>query len=402
MSNQQADSSLIRQFVSRIIRFTSQYSETNWSANKIIGPPHSNCSYGDSVNAWCPSNHNENQILELEFEISVYAREIRIYENFNGGSVTKIEAMNSAANEQYVTLWNTNETSIKSSYDIFSPRLNRTNFLTNRIRLTLTLEDRGVFAELEAVELVGTLINLEIPKISLSIDFSQMLNEGLFSDLEIRLDNVETVLKAHKCVLAARSNTFYEFLVRNSFKCSTMTEYEAKLLLDFIYTDNLNENLIIELFESNKKIKTHPNNDTSFKIIENELKSWEKDNQILDFESDEEKWLLSLNQMIRLAFLFKLDRFEKLLVEYLMKKMLTMDNILNVLMDSVDGIDLVSVLDKNLNDYIVEDLLGKKFKLPMVEKACMSIIRIRIKDVIKTEKFKYLPKNLLIEIVRLI
>jgi hypothetical protein len=40
-------SNSISQFVSNVISFTSQYSDTQWRATNIIGPPTSNSIYGN-------------------------------------------------------------------------------------------------------------------------------------------------------------------------------------------------------------------------------------------------------------------------------------------------------------------------------------------------------------------
>ncbi len=40
-------SNSISQFVSNVISFTSQYSDTQWRAANIIGPPTSNSIYGN-------------------------------------------------------------------------------------------------------------------------------------------------------------------------------------------------------------------------------------------------------------------------------------------------------------------------------------------------------------------
>ena len=42
-------SNSISQFVSNVISFTSQYSDTQWRAANIIGPPTSNSIYGNYI-----------------------------------------------------------------------------------------------------------------------------------------------------------------------------------------------------------------------------------------------------------------------------------------------------------------------------------------------------------------
>ncbi len=61
----------MRQFVSNVISFTSQYSETSWRAQNLVGPPILNGVYGDSSLAWCPSTSVDDQLLELYFDTPV-------------------------------------------------------------------------------------------------------------------------------------------------------------------------------------------------------------------------------------------------------------------------------------------------------------------------------------------
>lgn len=196
----------LKQFASRLVSFTSEYSNTNWKAENLLGPPRVLNTYGDSLEAWCPSTNDTDQILELAYEKSVFITKVNVYENFNGGSVTKIEAFNK---DHYETLWSKENASLILNYNIFSPEFKPINFLSNQIRLSLTQTGRGVFAEIDAVELVGSVIDLALPESDLSNDMFRLLYDNNFSDLEIELKDSDRKVKAHKCILALRAAPFF-------------------------------------------------------------------------------------------------------------------------------------------------------------------------------------------------
>lgn len=184
----------LSQFVSRVVSFTSEYGEHSWQASNLIGPPTSNMTYGDNSSAWCPAQADQNQVLELAFDTDVFISKIRLYENYNGGACTRLEALNQTSGE-YELLWSASPEHLLSAsgrvcnyYLIFEPQFEMTSFKSNQIRVTLALESRAaLFCEIEAVELVGFLINVTVPKNKLAIDLSHMFLESSYFDCEIRV-----------------------------------------------------------------------------------------------------------------------------------------------------------------------------------------------------------------------
>jgi hypothetical protein len=389
----------VSQFVSRVISFTSQYSDTNWRASNIVGAPTLNNVYGDNINAWCPSSSEENQTLELAFDTSVYPKQVKIYENYHGGAVTRIEALNG---DVYETIWSCNEPTTITAYNIFTPELSPVPlFATSQLRLTLNFENRNLFSELEAVELIGVLINLEPAERTLSVDLLKMLDDAIDADVEIETnsDSHETV-KAHKCLLAIRCPHMLDYLRRNEFRLAEMSLLQVRFLLEFIYTDDLNERTLKTLIDSEKEKQTE--RDVSPTIVE-ELnfskepaeKTTMKETggggededewQTLDFNSSKFKWMAIINDFIRYSIEFKLHRLENLLINYLINNFLTTENVLYVIMDAIDvGND---------------QKRRRQTQLGIVEEACLCFIKLNIKKVIKTDEFKLLPKSVLIKIV---
>jgi hypothetical protein len=63
-------------------------------------------------------------------------------------------------------------------YSIFTPVFPKVLFQSNQIKLFLSQLDRNLFSEIEAVELIGSIINLDIPKKSLTEDITSLLKNS--------------------------------------------------------------------------------------------------------------------------------------------------------------------------------------------------------------------------------
>jgi len=78
----------------------------------------------------------------------------------------------------FETLWSRETPTLAQFYNIFSPSFPKTLFQSNRIRLSITQTNRNIFTEIEAVELIGSVINLEIPPQSLTNDITNLLRNS--------------------------------------------------------------------------------------------------------------------------------------------------------------------------------------------------------------------------------
>ena len=69
---------------------------------------------------------------------------------------------------------------------------------------------------------------------------------------------------------------------------------EFKFLIEFVYSDLLNENTLTNIIEEKKQTNSN-------EIIESvDMK-----------DASDEKWLLTINNLVRLCIQFKLERLEK-------------------------------------------------------------------------------------------
>jgi len=71
--------------------FSSQYSEANWSAQRVLGAPDVFPQHGDLVNAWASRGADDaDEWIEVGFARPTRASAIELYETYNPGAVTAI------------------------------------------------------------------------------------------------------------------------------------------------------------------------------------------------------------------------------------------------------------------------------------------------------------------------
>ena len=175
-----------------------------------------------------------------------------------------------------------------------------------------------------------------------------------------------------------RAKELFMFLVANDFhlRDENIQLEKVKFLFEFIYTDELDESKLERLIEA-AKLTENANNNQNLTTSPNE-----NNDDCLDYKSTRVKWMLVVNDLIRGAIRFGLARLEKLLILYLIDKFLSVSNVLYVLMDALD-----------------ENRCCVTGALPLVEEVCLSFTKIHVKQVIKLDEFKLLPKNVLLKIV---
>lgn len=121
-------------------------------------PDVNNCT--NSNYAWTISRENDGiHWIELNYDIPVYVNKVRVYENFNPGSIIKIELKNE---KEYETLWEGNYKTKQCPYVLEKEYLlnegnitkNITDFKTDTIKITINTDVSG-WNEIDAVELIG-------------------------------------------------------------------------------------------------------------------------------------------------------------------------------------------------------------------------------------------------------
>jgi hypothetical protein len=132
---------------------SSQYGEDGYSALQATGAPNVP-SASDNPLAWASEFADGTvETLELTYANKVTPAGVRIYESYNPGAVTMVEAYDEEA-EEWVVMWEGSEPT-DEVYRVFSPELTPPDFVTDMIRLTIDSSSVSGWNEIDAVQLLG-------------------------------------------------------------------------------------------------------------------------------------------------------------------------------------------------------------------------------------------------------
>jgi hypothetical protein len=271
---QQQKRKQINQWVSKISNFDARSDENLNYLNSILGPLKSNHELyqrldnesfeaikacGDTIES---SGQISHQII-FKIDEKVFIESIDIYEkSCDNASLFKIEAKEIKPNkeEMWHILFETDKSiPAQSSAQIFSPKLNQTNFKSDTIRITVS----GNIRLIEAVEVKGNkyVIDDENEHFSstnqpvdqftdyclLSKQLHSLLQNHLFADVIFEVEGKQ--IPAHRNILVSRSEYFRAMLSQNSaFKESKSNTpiyvgeitYEIFIqVLHFLYTGHV-------------------------------------------------------------------------------------------------------------------------------------------------------------------
>src|SRR5262249_39137837 len=86
------------QYASTVIDFSSQYSDTDWSAAQVLGAPDTS-SYGDFASAWAAVEQNGTQeFLTVGFDTPAHATGVVIRETWGNGFVSGVDLIDTDDN----------------------------------------------------------------------------------------------------------------------------------------------------------------------------------------------------------------------------------------------------------------------------------------------------------------
>eukprot|EP01080_Neovahlkampfia_damariscottae_P000158 gene158-4404_t len=177
-----------------------QWYSNSWSVSNIIGISNTYPSYGDQKTAWAPKKAtNSKEFLEIEYSKSVYPIKMEIYETFNPGSLVKIKAKNPKG--KWTILWESKpDRCLKEESRIFSPKLKKVDFKTNKFRLEIDQTGSKSWYEIDAIKLTGKKTKFEYLPSTKTFNLCQYINDSRTSDIEVELDSKKNY-KLHKLLL---------------------------------------------------------------------------------------------------------------------------------------------------------------------------------------------------------
>jgi len=155
-------------YADSVIAYSSQYSENDWSANQILGPPDTYPKYGDIPTAWTFATADaQREFIELRFPDPAQVQAMAIYETYNPGTIDTIYVKNPNTLE-WQAVWSGTAAPLRyPDSRIFMVNFPQTSFMVSEVRLAINSPAVPDWNELDAVGLYATPITLQLPDLAL-------------------------------------------------------------------------------------------------------------------------------------------------------------------------------------------------------------------------------------------
>lgn len=99
-----APAPVVPQWASSVRAVSSQYSEAQWSAARVLGAPDVFPNHGDNGNAWASLGADDrNEWIEVGYAQPIRISAVEVYETYNPGAVSSIELI--TASGEHITTY---------------------------------------------------------------------------------------------------------------------------------------------------------------------------------------------------------------------------------------------------------------------------------------------------------
>jgi hypothetical protein len=146
----------IRQYATKVIRFSSQFTSNNWSANKALGKENVYPNYGDISEAWASVlQDDEREFLELGFDTIQTVRTVQIFETYNPGAIDTVYLRDSSSKKWTKIYSKPAVTTLEKKSRIFTIQMLETTFFADAIRIAINSKAVSGWNEIDAVAITG-------------------------------------------------------------------------------------------------------------------------------------------------------------------------------------------------------------------------------------------------------
>ncbi|KNC51338.1 ankyrin [Thecamonas trahens ATCC 50062] len=167
-------------YISAVNGYSAQYDTSNWAATNVIGAPRVYPQYGDIAGAWAqPYNSQNIEWIDVSIERELWITSIDVYETYNPGAITHIQAWDNSA-EAWVDLYvDENPRAAPAVSRIFTPTLTLPQFPCSRLKLVLNCAAVNGYNEIDAIQVHGgTCENYVPPAVTPARDVGSSSSRG--------------------------------------------------------------------------------------------------------------------------------------------------------------------------------------------------------------------------------
>lgn len=136
----------------KVLSFSSQYAEKEFSAQQVLGPPNALPVHGKSMVAWTPGIKAFKASITVGFEKAIQVQQIAVGENLLAGSIEKIFLYDEKGKEYQVYNNPNPQPKNPDKADIFSHIIPLTSYKANKVRLDINFSN---FRNIPQIDCIG-------------------------------------------------------------------------------------------------------------------------------------------------------------------------------------------------------------------------------------------------------
>jgi hypothetical protein len=146
------------QSATSVISFSSQYTTTNWSAQKALGPPNVYPNCGDNSEAWASAGaDNTREFLELGYTFQAHVNRVTIYQTVAPGAVDTVY-LRDASTHNWIKVFDRTATVDGCGYsNALEINFTETNYNVDAIRIAINSPAVPYWNEIDAVTIQSNL-----------------------------------------------------------------------------------------------------------------------------------------------------------------------------------------------------------------------------------------------------
>ena len=160
------------QWASKILDFSSQMSEYQYSATQVLGKPNVLPEFGDNPNAWLPSRPDRTSFVKVGYDQPMKVRQIAIGESFNPGSLLQVFLYDENDKEYLLNTFMPRPLNVEGR--ILNIYLSETDYAVSAVKIVIDGSKVPGYNGIDAIGISGTTIPIVATK-----DIAFRRNPGL-------------------------------------------------------------------------------------------------------------------------------------------------------------------------------------------------------------------------------
>jgi len=123
------------QWASKVLRFSSELTDTEYSSKQLLGEPNVHPSGRESPNAWTPDRENKNESITVGFEKPMKVRQIVIAESYNPSAISIIHLLDTKYKKRLSVEFDPKQLSVESR--LLNAFFNETTFNVRALQIEI-------------------------------------------------------------------------------------------------------------------------------------------------------------------------------------------------------------------------------------------------------------------------